>query len=60
MVANRLLRLAYALVREQTFYQIPKLKVAPELELVAAILGGDKMHQVGGVTPRGFLGNSFE
>jgi len=36
-VANRLLRLAYALVREQTFYQIPKPKVAPELELVAAI-----------------------
>ena len=36
-VANRLLRLAYALVREQTFYQIPKPKVVPELELVAAI-----------------------
>jgi transposase len=36
-VANRLLRLAYALVKNQTFYQTPKPKVAPELELVAAI-----------------------
>jgi len=36
-VANRLLRLAYALVREQTFYQIPNPKSVPEPELVAAI-----------------------
>jgi len=36
-VANRLLRLAYALVKKQTFYQSPKPRVTPELELVAAI-----------------------